>query len=180
MSEDKAKYTCVGRIMGVFGIKGWVKVQSFTEPENNVFSYQPWRVKHRREWAELQIDQAQPHKSGWIAHIRGVDDRDDAEMYKLKDIWVDRSQFHTLNEGDYYWHQLVGMRVIAQQASTTPRDIGVVQEMLETGANDVMVVLGDGSSIDKCERLIPYVPNMYVTKVDLEKNVILVDWHIED
>lgn len=179
-SDDKPDYTCVGRITGVFGIKGWVKVQSFTEPEANVFEYHPWRVKLGKDWVEINIDQAQPHKAGWIAHIEGIDDRNDAELYKLKDIWVDRSQFSVLDDDEYYWHQLVGMRVIAVQASTTPRDLGVVTEMLETGANDVMVVQGDSSSIDDQERLIPYVFDRYVTNVDLEKNAIMVDWHIED
>lgn len=180
MVNDSSEYATVGRISGVFGIKGWVKIQSSTEPEENVFDYRPWRVKLRKEWVELEIDQFQPHNDGWIAHIKGVDDRTEAEQYKLLDIKVCRSEFEELESGEYYWHQLIGLRVIAEQSATVSRDLGVVAEMMETGANDVLVVKADENSFDGNERLIPYVPDMYVKSVDLEKKTIIVDWHIED
>jgi len=75
---------------------------------------------------------------------------------------------------------LIGLRVIAEQVATAPRDLGVVGELMETGANDVLVVKADSKSFDDRERLIPYVPDVYVKSVDLDAACIRVDWHIED
>lgn len=177
---DPSDCAVVGRISGVFGIKGWVKISSSTEPEENIFKYHPWWVKLRKEWVEVEVDQFQAHKGGWIAHIKGVDDRTDAERFKLLDIRVDIEQFAELDADDYYWHQLIGLRVVTKQAATVARDLGIVSDMMETGANDVLVVKADERSIDDRERLIPYVRDMYVKSVDLEAKVIVVDWHIED
>lgn len=180
MAVDPSEYAAVGRISGVFGIKGWVKITSSTEPEENVFEYHPWWVKLHKQWVEIEVDEYQPHKDGWIAHISGVDDRTEAESYKLLDIKVDRAQFKNLDADDYYWHQLIGLRVVADQNGTSPRDLGVVAEIMETGANDVLVIKADGQSFDDRERLVPYVFGTYVTSVDLSNQTILVDWHIED
>lgn len=185
MQALATEYTCVGRIDGVFGIKGWVKITSFTEPGENIFDYGPWRVKLRGQWVELDIDEAQAHKNAWIAHIVGVDDRTSAETYKLKEVFVSLEQFPELDNEDFYWHQLIGLRVIteqsgAEQNKTSARDLGKVEQILETGANDVLVVQPDVDSIDDRERLIPYAWDVHVKKVDLENGKIVVDWHIED
>jgi len=181
VSDGSAKHTLVGRISGVFGIKGWVKIASFTDPQENLFEYSPWQIKLHGEWVEVSVDQVQRHKGGWIAQLKGVNDRNEAEAYKLKDIAVDRSQFAALDTGDFYWHQLVGMRVLCLQDSKAELcNLGVVHEMFETGANDVIVVRADDSSIDDRERLIPYVPEMYIKSIDLQAQQIVVDWNVED
>ncbi|WP_096087243.1 ribosome maturation factor RimM [Agaribacterium haliotis] len=177
--DGEAKFSCVGKISGVHGLRGWLKIKSFTEPEQNVFEYTPWRVKLQGQWQELEVERAQPHKGGWIARIVGVDDRTAAEAYKLIDIYVDQNQFAALEEGEFYWHELVGMRVQAEQdGGENPLDIGVVKQLLETGANDVLVIQADASSVDNKERLIPYVPDVYVKDVDLETRVLVVSWDL--
>ncbi len=180
MVIDPSEHATVGRISGVFGIKGWVKINSATEPESNIFDYHPWWVKVRKEWVKVDVDQYQQHKDGWIAHIKDIDDRTEAEKLKLLDIFVDKTQFGKLKPGEFYWHQLIGLRVITEQANTSARDLGVVEELMETGANDVLVVRADDNSFDDRERLIPYVPDVYVKSVDTESARIVVDWHIED
>ncbi len=180
MSDDTNSAGCVGRIAGVFGVKGWVKIISFAEPEENLFEYSPWRIDMRGGKQVIEIDQHRRHKNGWVAHIKGVDDRDLAEAYTLKDITVDKAQFVALDNGDYYWHQLIGMRVSAQQADGSLVALGVVEDILETGANDVLVVSASTDSIDDRERLIPYIPNMYVKSVNIQAQLIEVDWHLDD
>ncbi len=181
--DDTAEQGYVGRISGVFGIKGWVKVTSYTEPEENLFAYSPWMVRHRSEWVELEVDQYQRHSNGWIAHLKGIDDRNVAESFKLKPIQVDQNQFAALQEGDFYWYQLVGLRVYCRHTNedeSAIHDVGVVHSLMETGANDVLVVKPDEESIDDRERLIPYVPDMYVVSVDLRAKKMIVDWHVGD
>jgi len=178
MNGDGASYEVVGRINGVFGIKGWVKISSFTEPEENLFTYSPWRVKKPDGWKDVQLDQVQRHKGGWIAQIDGVSDRNAAEAYKLAEIFVDRGQFAELEDDEFYWHELIGMNVFIDDEQRS--HIGVVHEMLETGANDVIVVKPVSKSVDDRERLIPYDPDTYVKEINREERYILVDWNIED
>jgi 16S rRNA processing protein RimM len=171
--------TVVGRISGVYGIKGWVKITSFTEPQENLFDYSPWRVRLREGWQDVQVDRIQRHKGGWVAHIVGVDSRNDAELYKLKDIAVEKAQFAELDSDEYYWHELIGLRVLID-SEAEPIDIGFVDELIETGANDVIVVKPDGDSIDDRERLIPYDPESFVKSISLNEKQIVVDWFLED
>lgn len=188
MSNNDSEVGLVGRISGVFGIKGWVKIASFTEPDENIFDYSPWRIKQKHanksqgsEWREIKIDQKKRHQGSWIAHIEGVDDRNEAELLKFADIAVDREQFAELEQGEFYWHELLQLRVkVREDSSEALIDIGYVGEMMETGANDVLVVKPDEQSVDDIERLLPYVPELYVELVDLENQQILVNWDIDD
>jgi len=108
-------------------------------------------------------------------HITGVDDREDARQYCQLNIVVEKSQFPELEQGEYYWHQLEGLTVITCQGDTR---LGVVDSLMETGANDVLVVKGDRESLDREERLIPYT-EQFVLRVDLDAGKIDVDWDPE-
>jgi len=165
----------VGKLAGVFGIKGWVKVVSHTQPQENIFRYLPWSMVSARGTRDVEVEEYRPHGSVWIAKLRGVGDRNAAEALGVCRIFVDKDCFASLDDGDYYWHQLLGLRV--QNRAT--QDLGVVSDVFETGANDVLVVAADDSSIDDRERLIPYVPGQQILKVDLEAGQILVDWDAE-
>ncbi|WP_370981479.1 ribosome maturation factor RimM [Agaribacterium sp. ZY112] len=180
MGEAKLS-SCVGRISGVHGIKGWVKVSSFTEPPENLFDYSPWRIKSKGQWRTLEVERAQPHKGGWIVRLVGVDDRTAAEAFKLHDIFVEQDQFADLDDGEFYWHELIGLRVLSEQEDSEQLlDFGVVKELLETGANDVLVIQADAQSIDDTERLVPYVPDVFVKEIDLEARRIIVRWGRDD
>ncbi|MYM62927.1 ribosome maturation factor RimM [Pseudomaricurvus sp. HS19] len=165
----------VGRIGTVYGVKGWLKIHSDTEPQENLFSYSPWWLKTRHGVKAVKIDEYRPHGKGWVAHIEGLDDRDEAHALGSVTIAVERAQLPNLEDGEFYWHQLEGLRVISDFEGQGTR-LGVVQRILETGANDVLVVKGDADSVDQGERLIPYVPGQFVTKVDLDAGEIHVDW----
>lgn len=165
----------VGRITAVFGIKGWVKVHSYTEPQENLFSYRPWLLKTAHGIKEIEFDEMRPHGDAYVVHIKGVDDRTLAESFTKFDIAVPRELLATLDDGEFYWHQLEGLRVLSAFGGQTV-DLGRVAKILETGANDVLVVQGDSLSIDQKERLVPYVPGQFVVSVDLSAGSMLVDW----
>jgi len=180
-------FAVVARITGAHGIKGWVKVHSYTQPAENVFSYKPWRVKLDGRWQELEADSFRAQGKGTVAHLCGIDDRNDAEALSGLDICVLRDQFDVLEGGDHYWYQLQGLKVFSvggngAAGSSADGDsrvlLGEVAGFLETGANDVLVVKGVADSIDQKERLIPYV-DQFLLKVDTDAGEILVDWDPE-
>ncbi len=174
----KSNLVNVGRITAVFGIKGWVKVHSYTEPQENLFEYHPWFLKTAHGIKQVEIDDARPHGDAFVAHIVGVDDRNLAMEYTAVDIAIERDQLADLDEGEYYWDQLQGLSVYTQFSGERQR-LGVVSKLFETGANDVLVVQGDAQSIDQRERLVPYVPEQFVLSVDISAGEILVDWDPE-
>ncbi|WP_295800921.1 ribosome maturation factor RimM [uncultured Microbulbifer sp.] len=178
MTETTANsLVTVGRITSVYGVRGWVKVHSYTEPMDNILQFSPWQLQgpDGQTWQTIEIDEGKRHGKGLIVHIKGVDDRDLAAQYCQRDIAVSGSELPSLDEGEYYWHQLQGLQVVSQYEGREYR-FGQVQRMMETGANDVMVVRGGD---DGRERLIPYLPGEYITDVDLDTGVITVCWDPE-
>ncbi|MEP5763077.1 MAG: ribosome maturation factor RimM [Halieaceae bacterium] len=164
----------IGRISGVYGIKGWVRIHSFTEPVENLLSYRDWKVRRRGQWKSIVIDDGKRHGKGLVAHIEGVDDRDEAAALKGLDIAVPRSLLPALQDEEYYWHQLEGLSVMCGGEL-----LGRVDHLIETGANDVLVVKPCTGSRDEQERLLPWLLGTVVTLVDLQKQVIEVDWDPE-
>ena len=166
----------VGRITTVFGVKGWVKVASFTESPRDLFTFQPWWLETSQGWKNLTIDEFRETAKGLQCHIKGVDDRDQARTYCQQDIWVEKGDFPSLGENQYYWHQLSGLQVISDFEGQI-RPLGKVLRLQETGANDVLVVKGQKGpeSIDNRERWIPYI-NQVIKSIDLESQQILVAW----
>ncbi len=168
----------IGEIAGVHGVKGWVKVKSFTQPADNILEYLPWHIKAGEELRILEVDAHQLRSQGLLVHVRGVDDRDRAGALVRELLYAPVDALPELAEDEFYWQQLQGLAVISVYGG---REIplGKVASLFETGANDVLVVQGDAGSIDKGERLIPYVPGQFVQRVDLEAGIIWVDWDPE-
>jgi 16S rRNA processing protein RimM len=167
----------VGRITAVFGVRGWVKVFSYTEQVEAVFDYQPWWIDTAQGRQQLVVDDWKRHGDGLVVHIKGVDDRDLARAWCQQDILVAKTELPGLSSDDFYWHQLVGMAVVSHFEGQKTR-LGVVKSLLETGANDVLVIGGDAESIDREERLIPYA-EQFVTNIDLQTQTIDVIWDPE-
>lgn len=165
----------VGTLAGAFGVKGWLKVRSFTQPEENILSYKPWYIRTAQGVQEVELDAFKKHTQGLVVHFKGLDDRDLAAGYGRAQILVNKSLLPPLAEGEYYWHQLIGLQVISVYGGSSLL-LGRVAQMLETGANDVVVVHPCEGSIDDSERLVPYVPEQYVVKVDLHAGELHVDW----
>ena len=164
----------IGRINGVYGIKGWVRIHSFTEPAENLFGYRNWKLRRRDGWEAISIDSGKRQGKGLIAHIEGVDDRTAAEALKGSDIAVPQAELPELEGEEYYWHQLQGLSVVGNGEL-----LGQVDHLLETGANDVLVVLPCEGSRDERQRLIPWLRPDVVKAVDLQRQTIDVDWDPE-
>ncbi|AFU97905.1 ribosome maturation factor RimM [Simiduia agarivorans] len=175
MVDKQSNLIDVGRVTSVFGIKGWVKVHSDTEPPENIAGYSPWWLKTRHGVKAMEVEEFQPHGKGFIARFKGVDDRDGAEALARVTIAIERSQLPPLAPEEYYWHQLEGLKVINEYEGE-PQVLGCVKHLLETGANDVLVVAPTEDSLDDRERLVPYVPGQFVKQVDLVEGLIRVEW----
>jgi 16S rRNA processing protein RimM len=156
----------VGRITSVFGIKGWVKVASFTDPADNLIDYGPWLVNEQGGWREIDVSETARRSKGYIARIGDCRDRDAAARFTGRDIGVARSALPAAGEDEYYWSDLTGCRV----RTTEGVELGVVDRLFATGSNDVMVVRGEGR-----ERLIPFT-SAAVPSVDLAARQLVVDW----
>lgn len=179
MAESSSKsLIAVGKIVGVFGIKGWLKVKSYTAPQENIVSYGAWQLNTQRGERVVEVDAWQIRPQGMVCHLRGIDDRDAAEALGRPDIAVPVSRLKSLPQGEYYWHQLIGLSVISEFEGAQYK-LGAVVDLLETGANDVLVVRGDEHSIDQRERLVPYLPDLYVRSIDLDTAEMRVEWDPE-
>ncbi|HLF97900.1 MAG TPA: ribosome maturation factor RimM [Methylococcaceae bacterium] len=159
----------VGKVAGVYGVKGWVKIRSFTAPEENIFAYAPWQMDGTPPLPEVRIVDGRRHGSGLVAQLEGIADRDQAATLVGRYISVPRSRLPAPGEGEYYQTDLLGMRVV----NLAGVEFGHVDQIMETGANDVLVVMGDR------ERLIPFTLGQAVREVDLAEQRILVDWEAD-
>lgn len=176
----------VGRLAGVFGVKGWLKVRSNTSPEENIINYKPWWLKTPHGLKQVEIDEYAFRPQGLIVHIQGYDDRDLAGALGKAVIEVEKSQLPKLGKDkfgqeEFYWHQLIGLQVYTLFGQNNDSGIllGKVSDLLETGANDVIVVKPCAASLDDKERLVPYIPGQFVMGVNLGESVMQVDWDPE-
>ena len=165
MSDQDRKRLLLGQINGVFGVNGWVKVFDYSRYRGGILDYPRWLLNQEGGWKEVALLKGQRHGKGVIAHLENCTGRDDAMTLVGTDIAVWSTWLSPASEGEFYWHQLRGLTVINLEGEV----LGKVDHLMETGANDVLVVKSDRN------RLIPYIPNT-VHKVDLENSRILVDW----
>ncbi len=166
-------------VVGVYGIKGWVKLRSFTDPMENVLGFSQWFLKDRSGLREAAIAEGRRHGKGLIARLEGIDDRDAAEGLRGTEVWVEAGELPELDQGEFYWHELEGLQVWTHHEGREQL-LGEVSHLLETGANDVLVLVPTTDSVDERERLIPYVPDEVVRSIDTKAGRIDVAWHPED
>jgi len=157
----------LGYISAVHGIKGWVKVNSWTRPMEAILQYQPWLLGEDRK--PVKIVDGRKQGKGLAALLPGYDDREQAITLVGQQIFVGRDQLSPTKEGEYYWSDLEGLEV----KTTNGELLGRVERLMETGANDVLVIRGNR------EHLVPFIQGQYVTRVDLEDGTIEVDWDPE-
>ncbi len=159
------KKIIVGRFGKPFGVKGWIKVNSFTDPPENILLYDPWLISLDKNWQEIEVEEGKVHGQAILAKLAVCNTPEEAKAYTHKDIAVSRSQLPELEQDEYYWSDLEGMSVVNTQGT----ELGQVAYFIATGANDVMVVKAEK------EYLIPYLSSVIIS-VDQEKRVIIVDW----
>lgn len=159
----------LGRVSGVYGVRGWVKLFSYTSPRDGILDYSDCRLLQGGDRSDTRIAEARRQGKSIVARIDGIDDRDAAAALIDCEVGVLRGQMPEPEEGSYYWRDLEGLRVDGIDGKT----IGHVDHLIETGANDVLVVAG------RSETLIPFLPDRVVKAVDLDAGVIVVDWEWE-
>lgn len=157
----------MGRIAGVYGVRGWVRVVSETDPQQNILSYRPWLVgKGQREY---EVAEGRRHGKGLIVRLVGLDDRDAAALLVGSEIAVRRDQLPPPRPDEFYWADLEGLAVVTLDG----QDLGRVDCLFATGANDVLVVKGER------ERLVPFVWDQVVREIDFDGGRMTVDWDPE-
>jgi 16S rRNA processing protein RimM len=167
-------FLVLGKIVSVHGVKGDVKVYSFTDPLDNLLDYPDWTLRRDGELKQVELVAGRLQGKVLVVRIKGLEDREVARTYAGFEICVPRARLPGLDSGEYYWYQLQGLRVIDQAEQV----LGKVDQLFETGANDVMVIKPCAGSLDDRERLLPYTQHC-VLSVDLETGVMRVDWDAE-
>jgi len=175
-ADQRADKVLLGHISGVFGVKGWVKIWSDTAPAEGILDYREWWLGKGSDWRKVTLRAGQRQGKTIIAQLEGCDDRDAALALRGQRIAVDKRTLPTLPVGEYYWHQLQGLSVRTEAGDVV---LGRVDHLIETGANDVLVVRADSDSVDQRERLIPWIPESVVKQVNLDDGVMVVDWDPE-
>jgi len=157
---------CIGKIVGVWGFEGWLRVHAYTRNRAEIFDYGSWLVGPADRARRLELEAGREHgRGGLLAKLVGVDDAETAAAEVGSLIQITPEQLPSLVEGEYFWHQLEGLKVENLDGAA----LGTVDHLFETGANDVLVVTGER------ERLIPYVAEV-IRDVDLEAGTLRVDW----
>ncbi len=156
----------IGRIVGHHGLKGWVKVESFTRPREQIREYQTVLVGRRGAWKQVCIEEYRTQRRNLLIRLGECRSREEAEPVIGVDIAIEYGQLDELSEGEYYWIHLIGLSVVNLQGG----ELGTISRIIETGANDVVVVQSGQAEI-----LVPWIPDV-VRNVDLEEKLMVVDW----
>ena len=165
----------VGQVGGAYGVQGWVRIVSFTDPPSNLLDYQPWHLRLKGagrgepRWQPFPAEAIRPHGDGFVARFREVGDRDAALRLSGAEIAIPEASLPAPDAGEFYWRDLVGLQVLDQNGV----ELGVVRRLIPTGVHDVMVI--EGGEVGGDEVLIPFV-NAHVGAVRIQDGVIEVHW----
>ena len=164
----------VGALGAAYGIKGWLKLRSLTQPGSAIFDYQPWQMRRTPQapWQSLKLLDYRAQGQSYVVQLANCCDRTQAQAYRNFQIGIFSHQLPALAAGEYYWRDLIGLQVWTVQSEY----LGVVDHLLETGANDVLVVRPSEGSLDQRERLIPFLRDTVIREIDTGAKKICVDW----
>ena len=164
--DNDTDWIVIGRFGRPQGLKGFVRVISFTEPQHNIVSYAPWYIKPHGALQPLKLLAVETHNKFILAQVEGYSQREEVALLTNTDIVIQRTKLPILIPGEYYWHELIGMKVETKEGLL----LGDVVEMLSTGSNDVLVVVGEK------RHLIPYIVDEFIMQINDEDRVITADW----
>lgn len=170
-----ARRVILGRIGAPFGVRGWVRVQSHTDPIENLLDFPIWQVERQGQWYSYHVHQSQIGSNGLMVQLRDASgqvtqDRDAAARLARCSVAVGRDELPDLPNGEFYWVDLLGLNVVTEAGVA----LGVVDSLMQTGANDVLIV-----KAAERERLIPYLLGQVVLTVDVAAGRLVVDWDPE-
>ncbi len=173
--EPSVDWLCAGRVGAAHGIKGMFWIHSLTDPYDNIFNYEPWQLCLGSEQLPVKVETWRRQSKGWVVKLQGFDDRNAIEAWVGADILIRREVMRQALQGESLWSDLKGMRVCTLQG----QDYGVVSALMETGANDVLIVQGDARSVDQREHLVPWIVPQVICNVDSVTGKIVVDWDFD-
>ena len=156
----------MARVGAPFGIKGWLKLQIFTQTPDSLNAYASWLLKGQNGWEEFELEDFSVNAKGVIAKLKGCDDRTAAEKLVKREIGIPREALDETGDGEIFWFDLIGCEVV----NIAGDKLGKVETLMETGANDVLVV-----KLGTAETLIPFIEDV-VVKVDRDAKVVTVNW----
>lgn len=163
MTDEKR--IILGKLGSVYGVHGWLRVHSFTDPASNISQYPVWQIQHNKQWHNVPIDKIKAHNNGLVVLLKGINNREIARTYTNDMIAVYQSELPKLEDHEYYWSDLIGLNVITTQGV----ELGKITQLQETGSNDVLIVKG------KRERLIPYTEDTVIA-INLKDHLMTVEW----
>lgn len=166
MAKQVNHIVVIGSLGAPFGIKGWLKINSYTQPKENIFNYQDWLLKFSDNWQAIEVEDRLIKHNLLAIKLHGCSTPQQAKLYTHAQLGVYRESLPQLAKDEYYWDDLVGLTVINQDGVI----LGQIEYLFETGSNDVMVVRDDK------EYLIPYLPGIFVLAVKLDKKQVVVNW----
>lgn len=166
MQNDKT--INIGKVIGLHGVKGWLKILSFSSPPENIFNYKSLIISNKYINQIFHIEDSRKQGKKILIKLDNIDDRTSAESLKESDIYIQRSDLPQLSEDTYYWEDLLGFNVFNQNNIK----IGNVDSFIETGSNDVLIV----KTTKNKNILIPFIMNKSIKVVNTESHYITVDW----
>lgn len=163
MADD---YLQVGKLGAVHGLKGWLKVHAFTEPLDKILQYSPWYLAGAETYQSFKVDAHRIQANGLVVHFAGLDTRELTAHLVNKGVFVKPSQLPKLKKNEYYWRDLIGLRV----KNLDGIELGEVMSLLATGANDVLMIEGQKT------HCVPYLPKQVIKEIDQQAGWMIVDW----
>ena len=170
MNASKTDFIVTGKIGSPYGIKGWLKIQSFTENSLDILRYTPWYIAEGEGWKAVKIEEGRQQGKGVVVKLPGYNTPETARLLTGRNIAIKREQLAALPENEYYWADLEGLTVIDQHGKT----LGKIVYLMATGSNDVFVIKDEAGK----EHALPYLLGSVVKKVDLKEQQIFVDWDL--
>ncbi|WP_097356060.1 ribosome maturation factor RimM [Candidatus Enterovibrio escicola] len=171
MSEQEK--VVIGKLGASYGIRGWLKIFSYTDNPRSIFDYKPWFIKVCNEWKVFQVEDWKRHGQGWLCKLQGLDQRATAQTMTNTEITINAETLPVLLKDEFYWRELFGMEVITTQGYS----FGKVTDIWETGSNDVLVITTNMKDVfGKKERLVPFLDGKVIKLIDRSAQRIEVDW----
>jgi len=169
MSAQQDQFVIIGRVGTAHGVRGLSKIYSFTDPLDNLLTYNPLYLRQKNDWQQVKISDHRLQGNQIVARLNDCEDRDSALALTHAEIGIKREQLEELADNEFYWAELEGLDVFNHEGLC----LGKVDYLFATGSNDVLVVKGDKT------RMIPYILGDVIKKVDIEKKRIDVEWDAE-
>ncbi len=173
MSEQHNEKMIVGKFGATYGIRGWLKLFSYTNEAENIFDYAPWFIKQGGQWQEIKLESWKRHNKGLVCKLEGIEEREPARLLTNFEIAINPDALPELPAEEIYWRDIIGMQIVTDKGY----HLGEVVDMLATGSNDVMVVKANlKDAFGQKERLIPFLNEQVIKTIDQEAQRIEVDW----